>query len=103
MVEAGGVARVSSLHRHLEEVVELLHPHKSKRARLSYVGDARRLQALLGVRAAQDDRAGVPRVVVQVPVFVVPHDVQVRSSLGAGDEPGGDRRARKLLGDQAPE
>lgn len=31
------------------------------------------------------------------------HDVQVRGALGADDEPGGNRRAREQLGDQAPE
>lgn len=31
------------------------------------------------------------------------HDVQVWGALGAGDEPGGNRRARKELGDKAPE
>lgn len=33
------------------------------------------MPTLLLVPAAQDDRAGVPRVIVQVPVFVGPHDV----------------------------
>lgn len=100
-------------------------------------------QPLFRVPAAQDDGAGVPGVVLQVPVFIGPHDVvhaerprappqrrfvrlagvgveqppathvhigavsghdvQVRGALGAGDEPGGNRRARKQLGDQAPE
>lgn len=31
------------------------------------------------------------------------HDVQVWGALGAGDEPGGNCRARKQLGDQASE
>ena len=100
-------------------------------------------QPLFRVPAAQNDRAGVPRVVMQIPVFVGPHDVvhaerprappqrglvrfagvgveqppaahvhlgavgghdvQVWGALGAGDEPGGNRRARKQLGDDAPE
>lgn len=32
-------------------------------------------QSLLHIPAAQNDRAGVPRVVMQIPVFIGPHDV----------------------------
>lgn len=92
-------------------------------------------QPLLGVLTLQDDGSGVPGMVMQIPVFIGPHDVvdaerprappqrwlvsvsgvrieqppaahvhlgavgghdvQVRGALGAGDEPGGNRRARK--------
>ncbi|MNV82500.1 hypothetical protein D3C71_1762400 [compost metagenome] len=32
-------------------------------------------QSLFRVPAAQDDRPGIPRVIMQIPVFVRPHDV----------------------------